>query len=194
MKQFRIFLVVLILLGMTGCVKKEEPVNGCDISEECSEAADMSGYEYYAESEDYVYVKSSVKDMAEMMDEGKSFVIYFGFARCPWCRDAMPVLNEAAKETGTDTVYYVDTRAKEEWKSNLDIDDYDLFVEKAGDYLKLDENGIKHLYTPMVLFIKDGKIVETVSAPDYDAHEEAISDELREELKNTYLEAFAKVK
>ncbi len=194
MKQLKTFLIVLILLGMTGCVKKEEPVNGCDISEECSEPADMSGYEYYAESEDYVYVKSSVKDMAEMMDEGKSFVIYFGFARCPWCRDAMPVLNEAAKETGTDTVYYVDTRAKEEWKSNLDIDDYDLFVEKAGDYLTLDDNSIKHLYTPMVLFIKDGKIVETVSAPDYDAHEEAISDELREELKNTYLEAFAKVK
>ena len=194
MKRFTVFLVFLLLLGMTGCTKKEEPVNGCDIQDECNDKADMSAYEYYDNSEDYVYVTAYVKDMAEMMDEGKSFVIYFGFSRCPWCRDAMPILNEAAKEAGFDTVYYVNTREKEEWKSNLDIDDYDLFVELAGDYLKLDDNNIKHLYTPMVLFIKDGKIVETVSAPDYDAHEEAISDELREELKNTYLEAFAKVK
>ena len=151
----------------------------------------MSEYEKYIEGEDYVFVKSSVKQMAEMMDEGKSFCIYFGFARCPWCRDVMPILNEAAKQSGVDTVYYVDTRENPEWKSNLDIDDYDLLVERAEQFLEEDENGIPHLYTPLVLFIKDGgKGMATIAPDDYDAHEESISDEAAETLLQGYIHQF----
>lgn len=172
--------------------------SGCDIQEGCEgegEKADMSAYEKYIEGEDYVFMKSSVKEMAEMMDDGRTFVIYFGFARCPWCRDAMPILNEAAKESGFLTVYYVDTREKKEWKSNLDIDDYDLLLEKIGTLLKEDENGIPHLYTPFVVFVKEGgKEIRAVSAPDYDAHEEAIPEEEAAALKNLYLKEFEALK
>lgn len=196
MKKWIILLFALLLL-LGGCEKKPVTPSGCDIQEGCDgegEKADMSAYEYYAESEDYVFLKSSVKEMAQMMEDQRSFVIYFGFSRCPWCRDAMPILNEAAKKSGFLGVYYVNTREKEEWKSNIDIDDYDTFVELVGDYLEYDDNGIKHLYTPFVIFVKEGKVVATVSAPDYDAHEEAIPEELREELLNTYIEAFSKVR
>jgi hypothetical protein len=102
----------------------------------------------------------------------------------------MPILNAAAKEMHVEKVYYVDTRSNPEWKSNTDIDDYGLLVERAEAYLPLDDNDIPHLYTPLVLFVKEGDIVKDVSAPDYEAHEEAISEELAQELKEAYLEGF----
>ena len=34
-------------------------------------------------------------------------VIYFGFPECPWCRNAAPVLLEAAEETAIEQIYYL---------------------------------------------------------------------------------------
>ena len=120
--------------------------------------------------------------------------IYFGFSRCPWCRDLMPVLNQAAKKTGNKTVYYADTRANKEWKSNIDMDDYDLLVDMAFDYLPYDENNIKHLDAPTVYFVKAGKIQEAVFAPEYDATKETIPDSLREKLMADLTKAFKALK
>ena len=191
-----ILLIMMFFMMLVGCQKKEENKHqGCDINEECNnEDADMSEYELFDENEDYVYVKSNVKEMYDKMNNHDTCIYYYGFARCPWCRDLMPILNEAAKKTNIDHIYYVDTRENSEWKSNIDIDDYDLFVEKAGEYLELDENNIKHLYTPFVILIKEGNIISTISAPDYDAHEEKISDELKEELLNNLIEEINKLK
>ena len=152
--------------------------------------ADMSAYETYDADEDYVFVKSNIKDMHERSGRKETFVIYFGFAKCPWCRDLMPVLNEASKMTGHGKVYYANTRENPEWKSNIEMDDYDLLVEMASDYLEYDEKGIKHLDAPTVYFVKDGKIHTAVFAPKYDAHKERISDELKKALLDELVAAF----
>ena len=152
--------------------------------------ADMSGYATYDAKTDYVYVTSSVQDMYTRLNNNETFAILFGFAKCPWCRDFMPVMNEAAKRTGHSTVYYVNTRENTNWKSNLDIDNYDLLVQMAFDYLPYDEAGIKHLDAPTAYFVKGGKIQDAVFAPDYAAHEETISDELREALLQQLIRAF----
>ena len=34
-------------------------------------------------------------------------VIYFGFPECPWCRNAVPILLEAAEESGIKQIYYL---------------------------------------------------------------------------------------
>lgn len=196
MKKYLIILFTLFLI-LTSCTKKEEENRnkGCDINDKCdNEMADMSDYELYEEDIDYIYVKSNVKEMYNKMNNGDTFIIYFGFSRCPWCRDLMPILNEAGKKEELDHIYYVDTREKEEWKSNIDIDDYDLFVEKVGDYLEYDENNIKRLYVPFIIFIKEGNIVSTIKAPNYDAHEEKISEELKEELLNNLIKEINKLK
>lgn len=191
-KLLLLLLTILLSISLFACQKENEDEGnkGCDIQEECNEEADMSEYELYVDSEDYVYVKANAKDMVRKMDNKDTFVIYFGFAKCPWCRDLMPILNEASKRMLQKEVLYVNTRENPEWKSNLDIDDYDLFVEKADEYLDYDENNIKHLYTPMVFFIKNGEIKSVITAPDYDAHEEKIPDNLKEELLNNIIEAY----
>ena len=34
-------------------------------------------------------------------------IIYFGFPECPWCRNAVPVLLDAAEEVGIEKIYYI---------------------------------------------------------------------------------------
>ena len=195
MKKLYIALI-LFLLVLCGCTKKENESNkGCDINDPCSnDHADMSEYQSYIDSEEYVFVVSNVKEMKEKMDHKDDFVVYFGFAGCPWCKDLMPILNDAAKQSDVNTVYYVNTRENKEWKSNIDIDDYDIFVEIADEYLDFDDAGIKHLYVPMVFFIKDGEINGVVDKPDYDATKEEMTDIQKEELLKKFIEEFNKLK
>ena len=166
-------------------------LSGCSQSDTKS---DMSHYEGFTDT-DHVFVDIDVKGMAKKIDDGDTFVIYFGFSECPWCKEAMPILNEIAKEYEMQ-VYYVNTRKEETWSSNLDIDDYDLFVQYMDAYLDYDDNGIKHLYTPHVFFIKDGKVVlEHQSTVDgHDAHERTMTDEEVKALKQIYSKGFELLK
>ena len=164
---------------------------GCGSS---SVKSDMSGYEGFEDTE-HVFYDMSVKDAAEAMDEGKTFAVYFGFAKCPWCIAVLPILNETAKEAGL-TVGYVDTRKDPSWQSNIDIDDYDLFTERFGEYLDYDDNGILHLYTPHVFFIRDGKTVfeHSGSLEGHIAYEREMSQEEKEELREIYRQGFQAMK
>ena len=107
--------------------------------------------------------------------EGKSGVIYFGFPECPWCRNLVPVLLEAATDAGLDTLYYLNNRSDRDQKSLNDngkvvvekdgTEEYYQLVEKLnsvlGEYEGLNDDSIKRLYFPTVVFVKDGKIVDS---------------------------------
>lgn len=182
-KIIAVMISAVILAGCSAPVSSKEP-----------ERADMSGYQYLEDPEPAFY-EMTVTDIKEQMDQGESFAVYFGFAECPWCNEAVPVLNEAAKEAGM-TVGYVDTRKDASWKSNTDIDGYDLFKEIAKDYLKEDENGEPHLYAPTVIFFKDGKIVKYHEAliEGYTPSEGRMSEEQQKELLEIYLDGFSLMK
>lgn len=145
-------------------------------------ASDFSGYprlEGY--DKELVYMDMTNTEVLEAMKAGKTFVVYYGFAGCPWCNHVVGPLNDIALEKGL-KLAYVDTRWDPEWSSNLDIDNYDKFADIFSDYLALDENGIPHLYVPKVFFIKDGKVVacHDGTAP---GHEDAASDMTEEQLE-----------
>ena len=145
--------------------------------------SDMSGYSNFADQETHVYYD---------MNEKRTFAVYFGYDTCEWCLDAVPVINEAAKESNQ-TVGYINTRAKPSWEKNTDIDDYDLLIEKVGEFLEYDENGIRHLYVPTLFFIKDGAVVEfhEGTLEGHNAKLRAMTAEEREELKQILLTKFA---
>lgn len=189
-KLLKVLLAATIALSLNALNSCSTAKAVADSGSTAGDKADMSSYTTYDESEDYVFVKSDIKDMKRRADNKETFVIYFGFSRCPWCRDLMPVLNQAARKTGNKTVYYADTRANKDWKSNIDMDDYELLVDMAFDYLPYDENNIKHLDAPTVYFVKNGKIQEAVFAPEYDAPKETIPDDLREKLMADLTRAF----
>ena len=119
--------------------------------------SDMSGYSCAQGYEgEYRFVDMTVRDISSQMDAGNSFVVFAGYENCPWCNVLLNYLNDAATECGV-RVGYLDTRRNPEWKTNMDIDDYDLLVQLFGEYLSVDDSGNKRLYVPMVFFVKDGK-------------------------------------
>jgi len=127
----------------------------------------------------------SLDDAAKILDSG-SGVIYFGFAGCPWCRNAVPVLLNAAKGAELDTIYYVNVRPDSK-KENDIRDEYTLdnrnkakktkdakesyyqvllaLANNLNDYvLKTDSGkkvntGEKRLYAPTVVVVKKGVVV-----------------------------------
>lgn len=123
--------------------------------------------------------------------QNKTGVIYFGFPGCPWCRNMIPVLFEAAKNNNIDTIYYFNPRNVKK----SDNDEYNKLKEILNEYLSEDENGQKVLYVPDVYFIKDGKIVGH-HLGTVDSQEEptiSLTEEEKNELLDIFNELFEKI-
>lgn len=143
-------------------------------------------------------------DAEEVIDliKNDTAVIYFGFPECPWCRNAIPVLLDAAKELGIEKIYYYNAlsiRDKKSLDENGDIvvedegtKEYEELVELLYDYLPiydgLNDNTIKRLYFPTVLFVKNGEVIglhiSTVETQENPYNE--LTKEQYEELKTIY--------
>lgn len=108
----------------------------------------------------------------KVLEEGTG-IIYFGFPTCPWCRNAAPVLIEAAKKEKVKTIYYFnalsirDTKYLDE-NGNIIVEkegtkEYYQLLERLGNvadpYEGLGTVNEKRLYFPTILFVKDGNIV-----------------------------------
>ena len=142
-------------------------------------------------------------------------VIYFGYPSCPWCRNAVPVLLDAASSTFLDNIYYVNAYNIRDVKE-LD-DDGNIVTTNEGDRLYDDllkvlddildpytltldngeviDLGEKRLYVPMVLFVKDGEVV-SYHLSTVDSQEDpsiSLNDSQRDELYNIYLDGINNV-
>ena len=102
-------------------------------------------------------------------------VIYFGYPECPWCRNAVPVLIEAAKQAEVDQIYYLNNNEDRDTKTLKDgkvvtekegTDNYNKLLEKLGDkastYEGLEDNSIKRLYFPTLVVVKNGEITDYI--------------------------------
>ena len=160
------------------------------------ELSDMSGYggldDYLKET---VFVETTVAEMDQMMKDGETFAVFFSFEDCPYCNRLIPYLNDAALDAGIH-VGYIDTRAKPEWTNNMDIDDYDIVVDRFGDYLAKDDDGTPHLYVPDVYFIKNGKVVARHDGvtPGADDPSQELTSSQEEQLRRDLRDEFAAMK
>lgn len=136
-------------------------------------------------------------------------VIYFGFPECPWCRTAVPILLEAAKEVGLEKIYYINNADSRDVKklSNNEIitekeasADYKRLLEKIGpnfisEYKGLNNENIKRLYFPTVIIVKDGTIIDFIEGT-VDSQENPyieLTKKEKQELKNKYVDAMEKL-
>ena len=136
-------------------------------------------------------------------------IIYFGFDECPWCRNALPVLIEAAKEKEIKEIYYYDIK---DFRDELELKEdgtIETIKEKSEDYKKiyealydslnvydgLNDDSIKRLYAPTVFFIKNGKVVlmhESTVESQTDSSV-PMSESQRQELKDIYIQGMVDV-
>lgn len=158
--------------------------------------------------DDNPYVYATYDEVMDIL-KNKTGVIYFGFPECPWCRNMVPVLADAAKELGIKNIYYFNALDMRDIKS-LDEDgnivtekegtkEYYELIEALGDsigsYEGLNDDSIKRLYFPTVVFVKDGKILNA-HIGTLDSQEDpyvVLNKNQKNELKNIYIDNINKV-
>lgn len=171
-------LVVLLLLLVVGCGEVNKNTDASKFKKEYEslngKTNELNNKEYVnmtvAEDNPFIYIK--VDEVIKKLKKGTS-VIYFGFPECPWCRNLVPVLVDAANELGVDKIYYYnavkirDTKELDEdgniVTTNEGTKEYKEIVDILYDHLPvysgLEDETIKRLYLPTVVFIKDGKVI-----------------------------------
>lgn len=124
-------------------------------------------------------IYKTTEEVLDLIDKKKSFVLYFGFDTCPWCRSVVPTLASISKELNQE-VYYIDVKDIRD-TFELDDDNKPKLVKKGSkDYSKLleklepvledytltdsDNNeikvGEKRIYAPSIISVIDGKAKE----------------------------------
>ena len=191
----KIILFSLCFCMLCGCQtskdKHTSSTSHCDDTKEtCGiEILDMKDYEDFND-EEHVFIESNMKEVISFFKEKEDKIVYFGYPKCPWCKDALPIMNESAKEVGK-SIYYVETKDKEGNYLYSDEEKEELFTY-ISDYLDEDEEGKKHLFVPFVMVIKDGKVQSSHlgTLDEHDAVHEKMSDDQIKELHDIYKEMF----
>ena len=188
-KKFLILAVVLASLLLTlSLLKMPGKITNKDAIKFKEEYENLNGKTNENSKKKYRTVKidsknkivySNAKEVLKMMEEKKSFVVYFGFDSCPWCRSVVENVSKISKELDED-IYYVDVK---EIRDVYELDDEnkpELTKEGDKNYLKLikkldsvlkeytlttdDDNevkaGEKRIYAPNIVSIIDGSAKE----------------------------------
>ena len=151
-----------------------------------------------ADSNPFVY--KTPEELVKMVEEDKTFVVYFGFNTCPWCRSVITSLIDSASENGIKKVYYVDVKDIRDTYELNDNNEAIRTKEGTDAYYRLLEllNPVLNDYTPLKYETKKGKTKEVkidekrIYAPNVVVvkNGEAISMEsgIVEELADPYMD------
>ena len=165
-------------------IVNQEPTSATETTEESKYGvtADMSGYTFLDSSEGNGFIQETMETANTVMTS-ETALIYLGSTKCQWCQRAVPVLQEVA-ENESMAILYVDTY------NDYDEEQYTKMKEILKDYLEFDEEGNAVLYTPMVIAVKDGKILGTHSGTvdSFEITDETsnFNTEQHDELYNIY--------
>ena len=141
-------LLVLIILGMilvfinTDIFKKKET------------DSEKFNKEYTGVDIENVFVYREIDEIINILEHGTG-IVYLGFPECKWCQKYVKYLNDIAKETNMEKIYYYNIL---EDRTN-NTKKYLKIVELLENYLQYDEEGNKRIYVPTVVAVKKGEIV-----------------------------------
>ena len=187
-KKLYILLVIVLLIGAffiyykVNVIDKNTDAYKFKVEYESLNNKDNYGNNKYRElniDKDNMIKYSSAKEVLDKINNNESFIVYFGFAKCPWCRSMIENLLSLAKQNN-EVIYYVDVL---EIRDTLEVKDGKVVVSKKGDtnYMKLlekldnvlddysleiddikYETNEKRIYAPNVVAIINGKAVKKV--------------------------------
>ena len=205
----KLLMIILIGVLLVGCSNKEKEVS--DSIKFKEEYESINGEVSYGDNtyrelsidKDNPIIYKSAKDIVEMIDNKETFVVYFGFSTCPWCRSVINNLINVSKDLEIDTIYYVDVKeirdvmkldddgtiyvskeGTDEYYDLLDrlndvLDDYTL-TDKENNEVNTNE---KRIYAPNIVAIVDGKATKMTTGIS-DMQENAymeLSDEINKD-------------
>lgn len=214
----RILVIVLVAMALAGCVAKQPQINpdAATFKEEYESLNGVVSNDHIRKSvdisEDNVFHYVLASDVDLMINSKETFVVYFGFDTCPWCRSVIEALDSVAKEEGVDAVYYVDIK---DIRDTVELDENNNPVCTSSgdpDYAKLVKDlkevlsdytlhsnegdcvdaGEKRIYAPNIVGVKDGRavIMKTGIPADLEDPYEPLTDEMRQDSMEQFRSVF----
>lgn len=215
-----IFVCCLSVLLLCGCEKTNEEMVMTDAKKFKEEYESLNGTVRESDKEQYNTVMVDIDNPIVYVDCGEALevlqeekaILYIGANWCPWCRNAVPVLFEAAEEYAVDKIYYLNL---DDEKSNYEVQDgklvlinegsqnyyklLDALKEHLKDYVltvdtKKYDTKEKRIYMPFVIGIKNGQVVSkhngTVSLEEGQTKYSAMTEKQHDELYKAYQNMF----
>lgn len=214
----KIILVITVTLVMiTSCgVKETDAIKFKEEYEKLNGEVTSSNKSYPTVdvSEENIVKYATIDEIIDIIKNGTG-VIYLGYPECPWCRNTVPALFEAADSTPLDTIYYLnmhdvrdtlvidangsiatEKEGEEKYKDLLEaldsiLDNYTL-TDSNGNSV---DTGEKRIYVPLVVFVKNGVIVDyqDETVPTQTDPYIPLTEEEKNQLINIYIEKINKV-
>ena len=160
--------------------------------------------------DDNPFVYTDIKKIVSTLKNGTG-IIYLGFPKCPWCRNAVNVL----QYINTDKILYLDmTDIRDTYevkdgalvKTKDAVKEYyemlDILKDILSDYEVVDngvkyQTGEKRIYVPLVIGVLNGKIVgyhaDTVDLEENQKPSDLLTEKQKSSLKLIYDEINSKV-
>ena len=215
MKYLKILLIVVLVFTLTACK------GGKGDAEKFKEE-----YESLNEKKSNGHIIKSIKisknnpikysnydEVLKVIKSGTG-IIYLGYPECPWCRTAIPVLLEAAKDYKIDTIYYINMKNERDFyevkngKLVYKKDNNGKEIKGNKGYFKLlkaldkqlkeyvvkdsdgkeYKTGEKRIYVPFIIFAHEGKIVgtHTSTVDSQESGYDVLTEEQFDELNGIY--------
>ncbi len=229
MKRKSILIVIILsIIVLTGCSNKNQDSDALKFKNDYESLNGVETTEkgvYYRSiniDEDNPIVYTTFKDVKEKIENDDSFILYVGFAACPWCRTVIPYIIKSAKENNINKIYYINIREDNTKQSDLrgyyKLDKnnkviYDVYPDKyyhdvldtLDDFLtpytltngdKEVKTGENRLYAPTLVAYKDGEAIaldECLSDNQKDGYQE-LTDEIIDDMTEKANKLFEKYK
>lgn len=212
-KLLLMLLLVISLFTISGCMNNKEKTDAAKFKEEyeslnnVKRKTDSQKIREITIPEDNPYKYITPTELINKIDNKDTFVVYFGFAECPWCRSVLPTLTEVASDLGLSTIYYIDVQnirdtielneSKEIVTTKEATTDYYKLLTKLDkvleDYIIYDNGNEvdtkeKRIYAPSVISIVNGeaKVLETgISDKQTDPYME-LTDDMKNDTYNKF--------
>lgn len=141
---------------------------------------DLSAYEKLNDDR-HIFRETNVQEILNILEKD-SALIYMGKTSCEHCGEIVPRLNKVAKEKGLKEVLYLDLA---EYNSNEKFhDEVDTILDKLRYYF---DQGFE---IPIVIAVKDGKIVGFTSKETGETTYAEMVDVLQGTKESTFVEYF----
>jgi len=202
-KLFSSLLIISLLCGCSSSSHQEtnDRVTITNKVEVTTKTLDMSGYAFLSDSNP-AFEQITMEESLKLYDEGGTAIIYYGYADCAYCNRAVPVLNEALKEMGV-KAYYVDVYGDELMADDTyRVNTVNALFKRLDTILKKERNSETGelepaFYTPEVVAVKNGKIVDhhvaLVSSAKITTATSQLTDDQKSELKEIYIKLIKEI-
>ena len=216
MKKILVFVLFIVMLfSISGCKSNKETINTDALKfkeayESYNGKVNESNNKEYRKvniPSDNPFAYKTMEEVVGMIKNKETFVVYFGFNTCPWCRSVIEQMIEAASNLKIDKIYYVDIRPNgEDIRDVITVKDdgtysktkegekgYDellvLLDNVLADYSRTDSAGNsvdvkeKRIYAPNLVSVLNGKAIKLetgISSKQNDAYME-LTEEMKKE-------------